>query len=308
MSVKAIASITLSTVRDVASVWRYYQLVSQTASAPSKPTTNPPGSAWGKTEPAYQASMALYFTDLTVFTDGSFSYSDVSLSSSYTAANQAYNKSESASEKADKGITAVPIVYYRLTDGSTPTAPTDSDSTGWSTSIASATAQLSGGFASGCKYWTCTYTLYGDGSHQWGSVTYAETETTAATNEWNIANTGNYFWHDSQGAHVGYRTSTGSTTNRTDFTSDGVYMYQGTNNVASYSSSGATVGSTSGTYADLDAGGIRFVQASDDSPKTIASLDGGGLSTASARLTELVRIGKIEIRASDNGIKFYEVK
>ena len=83
MAVKAKAEITLATIRDVQSVTRYYLLQSSTSSIPSKPTVNPPGGSWVKTEPSYTSGStnSLYFTDLTVFTDGSFSYSDVSLCS-----------------------------------------------------------------------------------------------------------------------------------------------------------------------------------------------------------------------------------
>ena len=98
MAVKAKAEITLATIRDVQSVTRYYLLQSSTSSIPSKPTVNPPGGSWVKTEPSYTSGStnSLYFTDLTVFTDGSFSYSDVSLSSSYEAAKAAYNKAVAA--------------------------------------------------------------------------------------------------------------------------------------------------------------------------------------------------------------------
>ena len=110
MAVKAKAEITLATIRDVQSVTRYYLLQSSTSSIPSKPTANPPGGSWVKTEPSYTSGStnSLYFTDLTVFTDDTFSYSDVSLSSSYEAAKAAYNKAvsaegtaNSASEKVD---------------------------------------------------------------------------------------------------------------------------------------------------------------------------------------------------------------
>ena len=70
---------------------------------PSKPTANPPGGSWVKTEPSYTSGStnSLYFTDLTVFTDASFSYSDVSLSSSYEAAKAAYNKAMAAQENIE---------------------------------------------------------------------------------------------------------------------------------------------------------------------------------------------------------------
>lgn len=98
MAVKARAEITLSSIRDVQSVTRYYLLQSSTSAVPSKPTTNPPGGNWVTSEPSYTSGStnSLYFVDLTVFSDGTFAYSDVSLSSSYEAAKVAYNKAVSA--------------------------------------------------------------------------------------------------------------------------------------------------------------------------------------------------------------------
>ena len=106
MAVKAKAEITLATIRDVQSVTRYYLLQSSTSSMPSKPTTNPPTGSWVKTEPSYTSGStnSLYLTDLTVFTDGSFSYSDVSLSSSYEAAKAAYNKAVAAEGTASTAL------------------------------------------------------------------------------------------------------------------------------------------------------------------------------------------------------------
>ncbi len=97
------AEITLASMRDVQSTTRYYLLQSSTASVPAKPSANPPGGNWVKTEPSYTSGStnSLYFTDLTVFSDGSFSYSDVSLSSSYEAAKAAYNKALAAQESVD---------------------------------------------------------------------------------------------------------------------------------------------------------------------------------------------------------------
>ena len=102
MAVKASATVTLSSVVDVKSVWRYYKLQASTLSKPSKPTTNPP-SGWTTTEPSYTegSTNSLYFCDLTVFCDNSFTYSDVSLSSSYEAAKAAYNKAQAAKDAAD---------------------------------------------------------------------------------------------------------------------------------------------------------------------------------------------------------------
>ena len=87
-------SITLATIRDVAATYHFYQLA---ASAPSKPTsisTIPP-SGWSVTEPDYTPGETrdLYEVELTVFTDDTFNYSDVSKSIQYQAAKAAYTQS-----------------------------------------------------------------------------------------------------------------------------------------------------------------------------------------------------------------------
>lgn len=88
------AQITISHLVDIVGVTRYYCLQSSTMSTPSKPTTNPPSNVWTLTEPSYTSGSTntLYFVDLTEFTNGTFKYSNVSVSSSYEAAKAAYNK------------------------------------------------------------------------------------------------------------------------------------------------------------------------------------------------------------------------
>lgn len=92
--VVALASITLSAVVDVDACYRYYLLQSSTLTQPAAPTTFPPGEAWDDTEPTYSpgSTNSLYVVDLTVYSDGTFSYSPVSLSTAYEAAKDAYNK------------------------------------------------------------------------------------------------------------------------------------------------------------------------------------------------------------------------
>ena len=104
MAVKASAIITLSHLVDIVSTTRYYKLQSSTAAAPSKPTANPT-SGWSKTEPTYTAGSTntLYFVDCTVFSNATFAFSDVSKSSSYEAAKEAYNKAQAA-EKATETV------------------------------------------------------------------------------------------------------------------------------------------------------------------------------------------------------------
>jgi len=109
MAVKAKASITISHLIDISSVTRYYLLQSSTATVPAKPTTNPPSSGWTKTEPSYTSGSTntLYFVDCTEFTNGSFKYSEVSKSSSYEAAKEAYNKAASVETRVTNAETAI---------------------------------------------------------------------------------------------------------------------------------------------------------------------------------------------------------
>jgi hypothetical protein len=97
MAVKAAGQITLSSVVDVSATYRYYLLQSSTAAIPSKPTIFPP-SVWDDVEPGYTdgSTNSLYTVDCTVFSDGTFVYSPVSMSSSYEAAKAAYNKATNA--------------------------------------------------------------------------------------------------------------------------------------------------------------------------------------------------------------------
>lgn len=101
--VKAKAEITISKIIDIEKTVRYYLLQSSTSSAPSKPTANPPGGNWVTIEPSYTtgSTNTLYFADLTIMSDDSFSYSAVSKSSSYEAAKAAYNKAVSAESSAN---------------------------------------------------------------------------------------------------------------------------------------------------------------------------------------------------------------
>lgn len=103
MAVKASANITLTSVVDIQATYRYYLLQSSTLAKPSKPTANPPGGNWDDVEPTYTSGStnSLYYVDLTVFSNGTFSYSDVSLSTAYEAAKEAYNKAVAAQGTAD---------------------------------------------------------------------------------------------------------------------------------------------------------------------------------------------------------------
>ena len=120
MAIKASGAITLSSVVDVWLTTRYYLLQSSTQAPPARPTTNPPTGGWDDTEPTYTSGSTntLYFTDLTVFSDGSWAYSLVSVSSAYEAAKAAWNKAQAAQNAVnalDDSLTQQEI-FNRLTD------------------------------------------------------------------------------------------------------------------------------------------------------------------------------------------------
>lgn len=102
MAVKAAGQITLTSVVDVSAVYRYYLLQSSTAAKPAKPAAFPPPSPWGDTEPTYTegSTNSLYTVEATLFSDDSYLYSLVSLSTSYEAAKVAYNKATNALNQA----------------------------------------------------------------------------------------------------------------------------------------------------------------------------------------------------------------
>lgn len=116
--VKAKAQITLFDVIDIKAVYKYYLLQSATLSEPAKPTTYPPNGNWTTTEPAYIEgdTKKLYTVDCAVFGDDSFSYSEVSLSSSYEAAKIAYNKSKDLSNTLD-GLTQIESNEVKIRGG-----------------------------------------------------------------------------------------------------------------------------------------------------------------------------------------------
>lgn len=109
MAVKAKVSITISHLIDISSITRYYFLQSSTSAAPAKPTTNPPSESWVKTEPSYTSGSTntLYFVDCTEFTNDTFKYSEVSKSSSYEAAKEAYNKATTVETRVTAAETAI---------------------------------------------------------------------------------------------------------------------------------------------------------------------------------------------------------
>jgi hypothetical protein len=127
--VMAAGSVTVASITDVASTTRYYLLQSSTLAAPSKPTASLPGGSWSTTEPTYSegATNSLYFCDQTVFSDGTWAYSAVSLSTSYEAAKAAYNKASAASAAA----AATNQHFWADADGAHISSTGDHDTSGF---------------------------------------------------------------------------------------------------------------------------------------------------------------------------------
>lgn len=75
----------------VRSYTRWYYLA---VGMPEKPALETPPKPWTLTEPKYEEGTTnnLYYVDQSVFSDGTFYYSEVQVSSSYAAAKNAYNK------------------------------------------------------------------------------------------------------------------------------------------------------------------------------------------------------------------------
>ena len=129
MAVKASGSVTVASITDVASTTRYYLLQASTLTAPAAPTASPPGGSWSATEPTYSegSTNSLYTCDQTVFSDGTWSYSSVSLSSSYEAAKAAYNKAVAAANTA----AATDQHFWADTDGAHVSSTGDHDTSGF---------------------------------------------------------------------------------------------------------------------------------------------------------------------------------
>ena len=102
MTAKARDQVTVVDMTDVQAVTIYYLLQASTLSAPAAPTTESPTN-WTTTEPTFDNSTTetLYTCVRTLFANGSFTWGDVSVSSSYEAAKNAYNAAQTAQNTAD---------------------------------------------------------------------------------------------------------------------------------------------------------------------------------------------------------------
>ena len=87
----------------VSSITPFFQLVSTGSTKPAKPTVNPPVSPWSSTEPEYQINTELYRTDRVLYSNSTFSYTDVTRVESYSAANIAISAANMV-EQAMQGL------------------------------------------------------------------------------------------------------------------------------------------------------------------------------------------------------------
>lgn len=119
MTVIAKAEITISKIASVEKITRYYLLQSSTAAVPSKPADGSAiSSNWSKTEPSYTSGSTntLYFVDQTILSDGAIKYSEVSKSSSYEAAKEAWNKANNAQNTADSAKSTADTARQEASD------------------------------------------------------------------------------------------------------------------------------------------------------------------------------------------------
>lgn len=110
MAVLAKYEATVYHLVEISAVYRYYKLQASTLTAPSKPLDDEgyPPDGWATSEPAFSedTTSSLYTVECTVLTDGTCSYSAVSLSSSYEAAKTAYNSAIAAGQSASEALSA----------------------------------------------------------------------------------------------------------------------------------------------------------------------------------------------------------
>ena len=109
MAVLATAEVTISLMVDIAGTYRFYKLVTS-GTVVTKPTgvAYPPpdllyNAGWSDSEPTYTEgeTLSLHYVDCTVYSNGTCSYSEVSLSTAYEQAKEAYIKASNVDDKVD---------------------------------------------------------------------------------------------------------------------------------------------------------------------------------------------------------------
>ena len=100
--------VSVSHVRDIVAYVEYYQLKSSLKTPPQSPTTYPPPPEWTNIEPTLNpddgTTMTLYKCAITQFSDGTYEWSDVSISTSYEAAKVSLNISKTYQSQVEQLI------------------------------------------------------------------------------------------------------------------------------------------------------------------------------------------------------------
>lgn len=111
----------------ILSVTYYYLLQDESANPPTKPVEDTPA-GWSTAEPSYTegSTDVLYSVMKTTYTDGSFEYGEVSISSSYAAARAAYAQALEAKKSATNYVSAdsTGLMVANMADGNTYTPGT----------------------------------------------------------------------------------------------------------------------------------------------------------------------------------------
>ena len=104
MAIKAKDQVTIIDMTDVSTVITYYLLQLTTLTPPTQPTVASP-TGWTTTEPTYNdnATYTLYTCVKTTFTNATFMWGEVNVSSTYESAKAAYNKAQTAVDGLEPG-------------------------------------------------------------------------------------------------------------------------------------------------------------------------------------------------------------
>ena len=122
--------VTISHILDIVAYAEYYQLLPTISSAPAAPTTYPPPAPWTPAEPTLDptdgTSNTLYRCAVTVFSDGTYSWSEVSVSTSYEAAKAALNISTTYKTEVEQLLDSWTVtVQETVVDNTTDTTISD---------------------------------------------------------------------------------------------------------------------------------------------------------------------------------------
>ena len=222
MAVKGSATVTLSQYRDTKSVTRYYKLQLSSLAAPDKPTNVKPDetpAGWSKSEPACDITKTLYTVDITVFSDGTTYVSDVSKSTSYEAAKEAWNKANNAQGAANEAKTAADTAREKAEAATTDAATAKQKAEEATSSAALAQQKAESATAAAETAHSAAQSATSDAYTAGKAAATAQAAAEAAQGD--IDEQKKYFYHDKLGAHV---LDAAGGKLRTDVKSTGLYI------------------------------------------------------------------------------------